>query len=38
VRRANELFWRRAHVRGRVSVGRILSRTVRLSFAAAHAP
>jgi len=38
VRRANELFWRRAHVRGRASAGRVLTRTVRLSFAAAHAP
>ena len=34
VRRANELFWRRAHVRGRAAAGRILTRTVRLSFAA----
>ena len=38
VRRANELFWRRAHVRGRAAAGRILTRTVRLSFAAARAP
>lgn len=38
VRRANELFWRRAHVRGRAAAGRILTRTVRLSFAAPRAP
>jgi len=34
MRRANELFWRRAHLRGRASAGRVLTRTVQLSFAA----
>lgn len=32
VRRADELYWRRTHLRGRASLGRVHSRTVRLSF------
>lgn len=32
VRRANELYWRQTHLRGRASLGQVRSRTVRLSF------
>ncbi len=33
VRRANDVFWRRTHIRGRARAGTVLSRTVHLSFA-----
>jgi hypothetical protein len=35
VRRDDELYWRRTHLRGRASLGRVRSRTVRLSFGGA---
>jgi len=38
LRRANEIYWRKTHMRGRAVLGRVHSRTVRLSFGAAPAP
>ncbi len=39
VRRGNEVYWRKPHMRGRATLGRMRSRTVRLSFGrGANAP
>jgi hypothetical protein len=37
VRRADEIYWRKTHVRGRLTLGQVRSRTVKLSFGAARA-
>lgn len=36
VRRADELYWRKTHLRGRLALGQVHSRTVKLSFGTAR--